>query len=238
MNGTAESIAKIVDNLNSAKLDPKTEVVVAPPSVYLLSTREKLRKDVEVAAQNVYFKPFGAYTGELAVEQVLDVGANWAIIGHSERRTILGESNELISDKVKKCLEKNLGVILCIGEDLGQRERNETFTFVTSQLQAVVDSGVKDWSHIVIAYEPIWAIGTGKVATPQQAQEVHAHIRKWIEATLGSGVANSTRIIYGGSVSAKNAKELACEPDIDGFLVGGASLKPEFSDIVNAKSNL
>jgi len=234
MNGTIKSIREIVHNINNAKLDPNTEVVLSPPSLYLLLTREHLRQGIEVASQNVFDKPNGAFTGEISVDQLKDSGITWTILGHSERRVIIGEQDEFVATKTKAALDGGLGVILCIGESLEQREANETIKVVTTQLQAVADK-VKDWTKIVVAYEPIWAIGTGKVATTEQAQEVHAAIRKWIGEKVSSEAAEKTRILYGGSVNAKNCKELAKQADIDGFLVGGASLKPELVDIINAR---
>jgi len=233
MNGTIKSIRDIVHNINNAKLDPNTEVVLSPPTLYLLLTREHLRHGIEVASQNVFDKPNGAFTGEISVDQLKDSGITWTILGHSERRVILNENDEFVATKTKAALDGGLGVILCCGESLEQREANETVAVVTTQLKAVADK-VKDWSKIVVAYEPIWAIGTGKVATTQQAQDVHAEIRKWIKENVSNEAAEKTRILYGGSVNAKNCKELAKQPDIDGFLVGGASLKPEFVDIINA----
>jgi triosephosphate isomerase (TIM) len=234
MNGTIASVKKIAAMLNESNLDPQVEVIVAPPSLYLLLTREHLRKEIEVAAQNVFDKPDGAFTGEISVSQLKDSGITWTILGHSERRQILGESDEFIASKTKAAIDGSIGVILCCGESLEQREAGDTIAVVEKQLKAVV-SKVKDWSNIVIAYEPIWAIGTGKVATTQQAQEVHVAIRQFLAKELSPEVAESTRILYGGSVNEKNCKELAKEADIDGFLVGGASLKPAFVDIVNAK---
>ncbi|KAF2627296.1 Triosephosphate isomerase [Macroventuria anomochaeta] len=235
MNGSIESIKKIVQNLNDAKLDPNAEVVIAPPALYLLLTREHLRKGIEVAAQNVYDKPNGAFTGEISAEQLKDSGITWTILGHSERRTILQEDDAFIANKTKAALDGGISVILCCGESLEQREAGTTVDVVTKQLKAVADK-VKDWSKIVVAYEPIWAIGTGKVATTEQAQEVHAAIREWLKKEVSSEAAEKTRILYGGSVNEKNCGELAKQADIDGFLVGGASLKPAFVDIINANS--
>ncbi|KAF1352892.1 Triosephosphate isomerase [Lizonia empirigonia] len=235
MNGSIESIKKIVQHLNDAKLDPNAEVVIAPPALYLLPTREHLRKGIEVAAQNVYDKPNGAFTGEISAEQLKDSGITWTILGHSERRTILQEDDAFIASKTKAALDGGISVILCCGESLEQREAGTTVEVVTKQLKAVADK-VKDWSKIVVAYEPIWAIGTGKVATTEQAQEVHAAIREWLKKEVSSEAAEKTRILYGGSVNEKNCGELAKQADIDGFLVGGASLKPAFVDIINANS--
>jgi len=233
MNGSVKSITDIINNLNGAKLDSNVEVVIAPPALYLLLAREHLRKGIEVAAQNVYDKPNGAFTGEISVDQLKDSGITWTLIGHSERRVILQEDDAFVASKTKAAIDGGLGVILCIGESLEQREANKTIDVVTSQLNAVAGR-IQDWSKVVIAYEPIWAIGTGKVATTEQAQEVHASIRKWLASTVSQEASEKTRIIYGGSVSEKNSRDLAKQPDIDGFLVGGASLKPAFVDIINS----
>ncbi|KAF1921632.1 Triosephosphate isomerase [Ampelomyces quisqualis] len=233
MNGTIKSIKDILENLNNAKLDPNTEVVVAPPALYLLLAREHLRKGLEVAAQNIFDKPSGAFTGEISADQLKDSGITWTILGHSERRVLLQEDDQFVASKTKAALDCGLGVILCCGESLEQREANKTIEVVTRQLKAVADK-VKDWSKIVVAYEPIWAIGTGKVATTEQAQEVHKALRAWLQKEVSAEAAQQTRILYGGSVSEKNCSELAKQPDIDGFLVGGASLKPAFVDIINA----
>lgn len=214
-----------------------TEVVIAPPALYLLLTREHLKGEIEVAAQNVFDQPNGAFTGEISVSQLKDSGITWTILGHSERRTILQEDDSFVAKKTKAALDGGIGVILCCGETLEQREQGTTVEVVTKQLAAVAKE-VKDWSKIVVAYEPIWAIGTGKVATTEQAQEVHAAIRNWIKSGVSSEAAEKTRILYGGSVNEKNCNELAKQADIDGFLVGGASLKPAFVDIINAKAKI
>lgn len=235
MNGTIDSIKGIIKHLNDAKCDSNTEVVIAPPALYLLLTREHLRPGIEVAAQNVFDKPNGAFTGEISVSQLKDSNITWTLLGHSERRVILQESDAFVANKTKAALDGGIGVILCCGETLEQRESDKTIDVVTAQLSAVAKD-VKDWSKIVVAYEPVWAIGTGKVATTEQAQEVHAAIRSWMTKELGQEVSDKTRVIYGGSVSEKNCRDLAKEKDIDGFLVGGASLKPAFVDIINAQA--
>lgn len=206
-----------------------TEVVIAPPSLYLLLVREHLKSNIEVAAQNVFDKPNGAFTGEISVSQLKDSNITWTILGHSERRTILGETDGVVASKTRVALDGGIGVIWCCGESLEQREAGETIKVITNQLDALKRAltGPEAWKKVVIAYEPIWAIGTGKVATTQQAQEVHEAIRKWLKESVSESVADETRILYGGSVNAKNCKDLAKEKDIDGFLVGGASLKPE-----------
>ncbi|GAW22306.1 hypothetical protein ANO14919_118420 [Xylariales sp. No.14919] len=234
MNGSISSITEIVDNLNKAQLDSNVETVIAPPALYLLLVREKAKKEIGVAAQNVYDKPNGAFTGEISVQHLKDSGIDWSILGHSERRTILGETDEVVASKTKYATENGVSVIWCCGESLEQREAGQTLDVIAKQL-AALKAKISDWSKIVIAYEPIWAIGTGKVATTQQAQEVHASIREWLAKNVSQSVANETRILYGGSVSEKNCKDLSKEKDIDGFLVGGASLKPAFVDIVNSR---
>lgn len=199
--------------------------MVAPSALYLLLVRENLKKDIGVAAQNVFHKDNGAYTGEISVSQLKDSNISWSILGHSERRTILGETDETVASKTKFATENGVGVIWCCGESLEQREAGKTLDVIATQL-AALKAQTSDWSKIVIAYEPIWAIGTGRVATTEQAQEVHASIREWLKREAGEKVANETRILYGGSVSEKNCKDLSKQADIDGFLVGGASLKP------------
>ncbi|PWN52973.1 Triosephosphate isomerase [Violaceomyces palustris] len=235
MNGSIQTSKDLVANLNKAQLDPNTEVVIAPPALHLLLVKDLVESSqVKISAQNAYHKASGAFTGEISVSQLKDAQVPWVIIGHSERRTLFGEADSNVAEKTKAALAESLSVILCVGETLEEREKNETVSVVVRQLDAVA-AEVNDWSKIVVAYEPVWAIGTGKVATAEQAQEVHAAIRKWATEKLGSQVAEALRIIYGGSVAAKNCKELAGQPDIDGFLVGGASLKPEFVDIINAR---
>ncbi|KUI64835.1 Triosephosphate isomerase [Cytospora mali] len=234
MNGTVSSIKEIVNTLNNATLDPNVETVIAPPALYLLLVREILTKQIEVASQNVFDKPNGAFTGEISVEQLKDSGVTWTILGHSERRTILNESDEVVASKTKFATDGGISVIWCCGESLEERESGKTVEVVTKQLAALKEKIGSDWSKIVVAYEPIWAIGTGKVATTEQAQEVHAALRKWLKENVDQKAADETRILYGGSVSEKNCKELAKQPDIDGFLVGGASLKPAFVDIINS----
>jgi triosephosphate isomerase len=236
MNGVQESITNIVKNLNSAQLDSNTEVVISPPALYLTLTRSLADSKIGVAAQNVYDKPNGAFTGEISVEQLKDTKIDWAVIGHSERRVILKESDDFIARKVKAAVEGGISVIFCIGETLEEREANKTIEVVTRQLNAAAKELSKEqWAKVVIAYEPVWAIGTGKVATTEQAQEVHAAIRKWLGEAISPKAQDEVRIIYGGSVSEKNCRELAKQPDVDGFLVGGASLKPAFVDIINAR---
>jgi len=235
MNGNKDEIKKIVDTLNSANLNDNTDIVVAPPACYLEYSKGLLSSKILTAGQNSYKVAKGAFTGDLSPQMLLDCGADWVILGHSERRNVFGEEDELIADKVAYALETGVKVIACIGEKLEERESGKTEEVVFRQTKAI-SAKVSNWDNVVIAYEPVWAIGTGKTATPQQAQDVHAQLRKWLKENVSEAVANSVRIIYGGSVTGGNCKELAQSPDIDGFLVGGASLKPEFVEIINAKA--
>ncbi|KAK7049850.1 triosephosphate isomerase [Paramarasmius palmivorus] len=237
MNPTTREAKKaLIKVLNEADLDPNAEVVISPPHLYLIPVKELIRKDIKVAAQNCYVKESGAFTGEISPRQLVDAGIPYVLLGHSERRTILNESSEFVAQKTRAAIDAGLSVILCIGETLKEREAGETAKVCEAQLKPVIDVlKPEEWSKIVIAYEPVWAIGTGKVATPQQAQEAHADIRAFLGKAISTAVAESTRIIYGGSVSAANCKELSTLPDVDGFLVGGASLKPEFVQIINSK---
>jgi len=234
MNGDKASIDTFIEFMKSPEKDPNTEVVVGVPAVYLDYCRQKLPQDVGVAAQNCYKAQKGAFTGEISPAMIKDCGCEWVILGHSERRNVFGESDELIGEKVKFALENGMKVIPCIGEKLEEREANKTEEVCFRQLKAIADN-VTDWSRVVLAYEPVWAIGTGKTASPQQAQDVHAAIRKWVAEKVSAEVAENLRILYGGSVSGSNCRDLAACADIDGSLVGGASLKPDFIQIINAR---
>lgn len=234
-NGTVEEVKKIVTTLNESEVPSEdvVDVVVSPPFVFLPLVKSLLRPDFHVAAQNCWVRKGGAFTGEVSAEMLLNLNIPWVILGHSERRLILNESDEFVGDKIAYALSQGLKVIACVGETLEQRDSGSTMAVVAAQTKAIADR-VSNWSNIVLAYEPVWAIGTGKVASPAQAQEVHFELRKWLQNNAGAEVAASTRIIYGGSVNGGNCKELAAQPDVDGFLVGGASLKPEFIDIIKS----
>lgn len=234
MNGDKATIAEISKTLSAGPLDPNVDVIIGCPSPYLQYTRGLLPSTIGLAGQNCYKVAKGAFTGEQSPAMLKDIGCDWVIIGHSERRTIFNESDELVAEKTAHALAEGLKVIACIGETLQEREAGQTEAVVFRQTKALA-AQIKDWTNVVLAYEPVWAIGTGKVATPQQAQDVHAALRKWLNDNVSPAVSASLRIQYGGSVTAGNCKELASQPDIDGFLVGGASLKPEFVQIVNAK---
>ncbi|KAJ2668752.1 hypothetical protein GGH99_006418 [Coemansia sp. RSA 1285] len=235
MNGTIASIKDLVSQFNAGSSPSDVEVVIGAPYVYIPLLADTLRKDWAVAGENCYVMPNGAFTGEISPEMLADVGAKWVILGHSERRTILKESDGFTAEKTVKALESGLKVVLCVGELLEERQAGTTQAVVNRQLDAVIKVVKEsDWANSVVAYEPVWAIGTGKVATPAQAQEVHAAIRKYLETSVSPKVAEEIRIAYGGSVGAKNCKEISQQPDVDGFLVGGASLKPEFLEIISA----
>ena len=203
------------------------DLAVCPPSVYLDAVAAVLKgSKVALGAQNMYHETNGAFTGELSAAMLLDVGCRYVILGHSERRHILGETDRQINQKVHAALDAGLIPIVCVGELLGEREAGKTSEVIRSQFGGSL-AGVtaQQMASLVIAYEPVWAIGTGKVATPEQAQEVHKDLRKMIQAQYNAAVADQVRIQYGGSVKPSNAAELLAQPDIDGALVGGASLK-------------
>jgi triosephosphate isomerase (TIM) len=220
--------------LNTLKFDPKkVDVVVAPTALHLSTVQANVKNNVHVATQNVSLTGDGAYTGEFSVGMIRDMGVTHTLTGHSERRTLYHETDKDVAIKTKLAVDSGMTVLACIGELLEERESGKTKDVNNRQLNAIREQ-CDDWSNIVIAYEPVWAIGTGKVATPQVAQETHAEIREWLAANVSKEAAATVRILYGGSVSDTNAAELIAMEDIDGFLVGGASLKPAFHTIVEA----
>ena len=213
------------------------DVLVAPPMPYLIPIGDASRgSGVLLGAQNAYYEAPGAFTGETAVEMLLDVGCRYVILGHSERRTLLGETDAFINKKVVRAIAGGLGVILCVGETLTDRDASRTNSVLESQLgRCLTDVTPADMNDVVIAYEPVWAIGTGRTATPQQAQDAHFFIRQWLLGRFDAATAAATRIQYGGSVNAGNAATLLHQPDVDGALVGGASLKADaFLAIIRA----
>ncbi|KAG0566646.1 hypothetical protein KC19_7G079100 [Ceratodon purpureus] len=247
-NGTRDSIKKLVEELNKSVtpeeyLDKRKrkhiiparinkdycEVVVTPPFVYIPQVVASIKQEYQVAGQNCWINKGGAFTGETSADMLLDVGCKWVILGHSERRSIIGESDAMIATKTAYALSLGLGVMACIGESIHARETGKTNEVCFGQMQAYLNElkDPKQWAKVVVAYEPVWAIGTGKTATPEQAQDVHAAVRGWLSENVNPKVAEDTRIIYGGSANAANCKALAKMPDIDGFLVGGAALKGE-----------
>jgi len=235
-NGSVESGRALCSSLTAGAVAwrNKVDVVICPiaPQIGLVSKFVR-RSPLKVAAQDVSATAEGAFTGEISAGQLKDHGIQWTLIGHSERRTKYGETDAVTAEKMERCQAADLGVIFCIGEQLSEREAGKTDEVNRRQLEAVC-AKVKDWKKVVVAYEPVWAIGTGKVATPEQAQDAHAAIRKMIAAAASEDVAEGLRILYGGSVTPDNCKELIAKPDIDGFLVGGASLKPTFTDIITS----
>jgi len=226
--------AALVEQLNGMEVG-NCEVVVAPVFLHIPMVMNTLKKDKAlVSAQNCSFTGMGAYTGDISAEHLVDMGIQWVILGHSERRQYFKEDDEMLAKKLEYALSKGLKVIYCIGEQKEQRENGTTMDVCKKQLEGVAK--MLNPETVVIAYEPVWAIGTGLVATPEQAQDTQKSIREYIASAASPDVAAKIRIQYGGSVNGKNCAELAALEDIDGFLVGGASLKPEFTDIVKACS--
>ena len=219
----AEGVAK-----GAASVD-RVDLAVCPPSCYLEAVGRAIAgSNVALGAQNMYHQPDGAFTGELSAAMLRDLGCTYVILGHSERRHILGETDEEVNRKVHAALAAELTPIVCVGELLAQREAGQTMMVIRRQIDgSLAGLSPQQMAGIVIAYEPVWAIGTGKVATPQQAEEVHSALRKIVEDSYNDSIAGSVRIQYGGSVKPENAAELLDRPDIDGALVGGASLKVE-----------
>jgi triosephosphate isomerase len=232
-----ELARQLVAGVPTAVSGKSTEVVICPPAVYLEAVRGAVNgSSIGVGAQNASSEKNGAFTGEISLEMLADVGTSHVILGHSERRQFSGETDTLINRKLRAALESALTPILCLGETLEQREQGATQQVIRTQLEGALEGvSAEKAQKIVIAYEPVWAIGTGKTATPQQAQEVHADLRKMLENRYNAPLAQQIRLLYGGSVKADNAAELLAQPDIDGALVGGASLQAEgFLKIVAA----
>jgi triosephosphate isomerase len=229
MNGSSESVKELIAGIKQG-MDSvaNTEVVVCPPAVYIpLVSGVADDSAIKVGSQNICDEDKGAFTGEISGDMLKDIGCEYAIVGHSERRALYGESDELVAKRFAAARRNGIKPIFCIGETLEEREAGITNDVCARQIDAVLDlEGVEALADAVIAYEPVWAIGTGKVATPEQAQEVHAFIRGKI-AALNADIAEGLQILYGGSMNPGNAKELIGQPDIDGGLIGGASLKAE-----------
>ena len=227
VNGTVNLISEIKKGLSGLNLN--AGLIVCPPFTNL-ETASELLKDtsIKLGAQNMYFEETGAFTGEVSASMLKSVGCEYVILGHSERRTIFGESDLVINKKIKTALKNGLKPIFCIGETLEEREKGITFKVIEAQVRGGLEGlNESDLSSLIIAYEPVWAIGTGKVATPEQAQEVHKFIRDLIVKMYSQNFASQLIIQYGGSVKPDNAKELLFQPDIDGALVGGACLKAD-----------
>ena len=237
MNMTPSQAVALVEELKPLVASDDVEVVYCVPAIDIVPVVEAVKgTNVVVGAENMYYEGKGAYTGEISPEMLVDAGVKYVIIGHSERRDYFSECDCILNKKVKRALEYNLTPILCCGESLEQREMGITLDWIRMQIKSdLKDVTAAQVASIVIAYEPIWAIGTGKTATTQQAQEVCKAIRDCIAEVYDADTAEKVRIQYGGSVNAANAAELFAQPDIDGGLVGGASLKADFGKIVNYK---
>ncbi|MGZ3538571.1 MAG: triose-phosphate isomerase [Thermodesulfobacteriota bacterium] len=239
MNKTVREAIDLVRELKTALSGAKgVEVAVAPPFTALFAVHQEIEgSPIGLAAQNLYWEEKGAFTGEISPIMVKEVGCHYVIIGHSERRQFFGETNETVNRRIKAALAASLKVIFCIGETLQEREGEKTFSVIEKQIEGGLKGlGHKEIRNMVIAYEPVWAIGTGKTATPEQAEEVHDFIRRKMEKLYSREVSEEIRIQYGGSVTPENVRGLMDQPNIDGALVGGASLKADsFSKIVRFK---
>jgi triosephosphate isomerase len=235
---TVAEAASFVTELAAAVKDVKgVQVIVAPPFTALHAAAQAARGSVvEVSAQNLHWEKQGAFTGEISAGMIKEAGAAYVIIGHSERRQLFGETDVLVNRKVQSAIAQGLTPIMCVGETLDEREKNETLAVLDRQIKGGLDGvSAEQLAALVIAYEPVWAIGTGRVATSAQAGEAHAHIRLRLRQWFGGDAADRCRILYGGSVKPDNIRELIAEPDVDGALIGGASLEVRsFADIVKS----
>lgn len=235
MNMTPSEAVALVNELKPLVVNDEVDVVFCVPAIDIIPAMEAAKgTNIQIGAENMYFEEKGAYTGEISPNMLNDAGVKYVIIGHSERREYFAETNETVNKKVLKAFEHGITPIICCGESLTQREQGITIDWIRQQIKIAFLNVTADQAKTaVIAYEPIWAIGTGKVATTEQAEEVCAAIRACIGEIYDEATAQAIRIQYGGSVSAASAPELFTQPDIDGGLVGGASLKPDFGKIVN-----
>jgi len=241
MNKMSSEVLAFVPAFNEVtqSLAQKCERVLAPTAVYLSALVQATRGTaVQVAAQNCGAAKSGAFTGEVSPLMLKDLGVKWVILGHSERRHIFNENDSLVNSRLKAALEEGLTPVFCVGEKLEERKGGKTFSVIERQLAGLKEFSESALRDLVIAYEPVWAIGTGENATPDQAQEVHAFIRQWLSKNISSDFANRARILYGGSVKADNSSQLMAMEDVDGLLVGGASLDPlSFGEIVKKSLN-
>ena len=237
MNMTPSEAVELVNTLKSLVVTEEADVVFCVPAIDIIPVVEAAKgSNIQVGAENMYFEEKGAYTGEISPNMLTDAGVKYVVLGHSERREYFAETNETVNKKMLKAFEHGLTPIMCCGETLEQREQGVTLDFIRQQVKVGFQNVTADQAKTaVIAYEPIWAIGTGKTATTEQAQEVCKAIRACIAEVYDEATAEAIRIQYGGSVNAATAPELFAQPDIDGGLVGGASLKPDFGKIVNWK---
>lgn len=237
MNKNLQEGVALAKELTETVKNPNCEVIICTPFIHLATVAEILKgSPIKLGAENCADKASGAYTGEVSAEMVKSTGAQYVILGHSERRQYYAENGEILKEKVQLALANGLKVLYCIGESLEEREANKQNAVVKKELEeSVFNLDAEQFKNIVIAYEPIWAIGTGKTATAEQAEEIHAYIRSCVAERYGNAVADDTTILYGGSCKASNAPELFGKPDIDGGLIGGASLKAaDFNGIIDA----
>ena len=237
MNKNAEETEDLLNDLiDKLPNDKEVEIIVAPTFINLSSAIEHLEfTNIQVAAQNMHQSENGAFTGEISADMLKSIGVNTVILGHSERRAIFHETDAIISFKVDTALKHEMRVIFCFGEELKDRQNDQHFNVVENQLRdGLFQIDKAAWENIVLAYEPVWAIGTGETASPEQAQEMHEFIRETVRKAFGSDIAEDVSILYGGSVKPDNAKEIFSKPDVDGGLIGGAALKADdFAAIVN-----
>lgn len=237
MNKNLEETEALLKELAAKLPDTGAEVMVAPTFVNLKGAIHTLEGSaIQVIAQNMHFADSGAYTGEISADMLMHIGIDTVILGHSERRAYFGEDDEILTKKVGAALGKNMRVMFCFGEELEDRKSGNHFSVVEAQLKnALFDLPSSAWGSIILAYEPVWAIGTGETASPEQAQEMHAFIRKTIAAAYDTAIANKVSVLYGGSVKPSNAEEIFSKPDVDGGLIGGASLvADDFVAIIKA----
>ncbi len=228
---------ELVEQLKLKSFKQGVEVIVIPPFVHLSLIKELLKtSDIKLAAQNVHAEISGAYTGEISAKMLASLDLDYCLVGHSERRIYQKESDVELQAKIQRLLEEEIGIIYCVGETLEERQGGRHFDLIDQQLQTVFNLSIQDFSKVVLAYEPVWAIGTGETATASQAEEMHAFIRQKIEKRYNSEVSEMTSILYGGSCKPGNAEELFSQPNVDGGLIGGASLNAEdFHSIIAAR---
>ena len=229
MNNDKQETENLLLNLKNKTWDKEIEVKVSPSFVSLEYAQKILKNSpVEVVAQNMHYEEKGAFTGEISYKMLKSINVNSVIIGHSERRTLFYENDDTIKRKIKTALDNEMKVIFCFGESLEDRKEKRHIKIISKQLDVITnDLKINQWNQIILAYEPVWAIGTGLNATPEQAQEIHKHVREEIASTFNKNLANSVQILYGGSLKPNNSKEIFFQPDIDGGLIGGASLSFE-----------
>lgn len=237
MNLNSDESQALIEALKTKKLSSDVRVAIATPAVHLAAAVNLTSgTKIDVSAQNMHQATSGAYTGEISASMLKSIGVNTTLLGHSERRAYFHETDALLAEKVNTALENGMEIIFCFGEELDERKSGSHFDVVSSQLRnALFNLDASQWSQIVLAYEPVWAIGTGETASPAQAQEMHAHIRSVLTAQYDDALSQSVSILYGGSVKPANAQEIFAQPDVDGGLIGGASLNADdFAAIVNA----